>query len=249
MRKKDVVCVLLVLMGAVIFVISALKIETYMYESAVSDNGNRTAANMHYKKSTTSYIDRTENTILPEDEMDIEAMKLVNPDTVGFLKVQDKELPVVQSDKNEKYMKTGWDGKKTSCGTVFMDSYCDVNGKNLVLYGHHMKSGKMFGSLDKYLSKAYRDENPTFKWITDEYVDTYTVVAVVKGKASDIEQLLDMDLKSDVDSLSEKAKSTNTLYDALHTGKSYMSLVTCEYTMKNGRLVVIGERTGHVERK
>ena len=57
-----------------------------------------------------------------------------------------------------------------------------------------------------------------------------------------------MDLKRDMEELSEKAKKTNTLYGDFHTGKDYMSLVTCEYTMKNGRLIVIGERTSRLKR-
>lgn len=99
------------------------------------------------------------------------------------------------------------------------------------------------------MTKAYRDENPTFKWITEDYVDTYTVIAAIRMKASDVSDILDMDLKSDIEKISEKAEETDTLYGDLHTGKSYMSLITCEYTEKNGRLVVIGERTERLERK
>lgn len=248
MIKQKILSILLVAFGCVALTMSSIKIKAYLKDNVVSDNGNEMAASM--RCDIPEAIDNTTNEKIDiEDEMDIRAMQEINPDTVGFLKVQDKELPVVKSENNKKYMKTGWDGKRTSCGTIFMDNYCGLDGKNIILYGHHMKSGKMFGTLNKYLSKEYRDENPTFKWITEDYVDTYTIVAVIKSNASDIEGLLDMDLKSDIDSLTEKAKSTNTLYEELHSGKSYMSLVTCEYTVKSGRLIVIGERVKHLVRK
>lgn len=245
MRRQVAVSIFTAIVGISIFALSVFIIFQYECGIAVSDKANEIASSM---KITPNIIDNTgKETILPEDEMDIKAMQEVNPDTIGFLKIQDKELPVVASEDG-KYMKTGWDGKRTACGTVFMDDYCDLNGKNIILYGHHIKNGRMFGDLNKYLSKEYRDENPTFKWITKDYVDTYTVVAVIKSKVTDIENILDIDLKSDIDALSEKAKRTNTLYEELHSGKSYMSLVTCEYTEKNGRLIVIGERTKHLER-
>lgn len=235
------------LFGTALFLIAAVSIFSYIRDEKISDDGNSLAASMISHEVTINDLTKEPDEILPEDEMDITAMQEINPDTVGYLKVQDKEFPVVKADDN-KYMKTGWDGKRTSYGCIFMDGYCNLEGKNIILYGHHMKSGKMFGSLDKYLSKAYRDENPTFKWITKDYVDTYTIIAVIKTKATDIASLLDMDLKRDMEELSEKAKKTNTLYGDFHTGKDYMSLVTCEYTMKNGRLIVIGERTSRLKR-
>lgn len=233
--------------GTALFLIAATSIFSYIRDGKISDDGNNRAASMINHEVTMTDLTNKQCAILPEDEMDIAAMQEVNPDTVGYLKIQNKEFPVVKA-ADSKYMKTGWDGKKTAYGCIFMDGYCDLNGKNIILYGHHMKNGKMFGSLDKYLSKEYRNENPTFKWITKDYVDTYTVIALIKTKATDIADILDMDLKSDMEKLSEKAKKTNTLYGEFHTGKSYMSLVTCEYTMKNGRLVVIGERVNHVKR-
>lgn len=245
--KRKILSGCCLLFGTTLFLIAAVSIYSYIRDGKISDDGNNRAASMINREVTINDLTRKPNEILPEDEMDIIAMQEVNPDTVGYLKVQGKEFPIVKAVDN-KYMKTGWDGKKTGYGCIFMDGYCDLTGKNIILYGHHMKNGKMFGSLDKYLSKEYRDENPTFKWITEDYVDIYTVTAVIRTKVTDIADILDMDLKSDMEELSEKAKKTNTLYGEFHTGKSYMSLVTCEYTMKNGRLVVIGERTSHIER-
>ena len=247
-RFKNIVSGCCLILGVVIFIVAVVSIGSYVHDERTADEGNELAASMIYKKVNIYDRTATKSEILPEDEMDISAMRSVNPDTVGYLKVQGKEFPVVKAVDN-KYLKTGWDGKKTCYGCIFMDGYCDLSGKNIVLYGHHMKNGKMFGTLGKYITKAYRDENPKFKWITEDYVDTYTVAAVIKAKASDISDILDMDLKSDIEKLSEKAKKTDTLYRELHTGKSYMSLVTCEYTKKNGRLIIIGERTEHLKRK
>lgn len=245
MRKKHFTIITVI--GILMIAASVGSTAFYIKDVVITDAANEFAASLTYKPNIYDLTDQSE--ISPEDEMDIQAMKAINPDTIGFLKVQDKELPVVQSSEDGKYMKRSWDGKKSGGGTIFMDNYCGLDGKNIILYGHHMKSGRMFGTLGEYLSADYRNENPYFKWITEDYVDTYEVSAVIKTSAEDAVKLLDMDLKSDLDELSEKAKESNTLYNELHTGKSYMSLVTCEYTKKDGRLIVIGERIKHIKRK
>lgn len=245
MRKK--IFIIITILGIVILLASAGYTVSYVRDTVITDTANEFAATLTCKPNIYDLTDKSG--IFPEDEMDIKAMQEINPDTVGFLKVQDKELPVVCSNEDGKYMKRSWDGKRSGGGTIFMDNYCGLDGKNLILYGHHMKSGRMFGTLGKYLSKDYHNENPYFKWITEDYVDTYEVAAVIKISAEDVTKLLDMDLKSDLDELSEKAKTTGSLYKELLAGKSYMSLVTCEYTHSNGRLIVIGERMKHLERQ
>ncbi len=243
-KKLSVCCIFF---GATLFLAAAASIFFYIRDEKISDNGNNRAAAMISHNVTINDLTKTSDSILPEDEMDIAAMQEVNPDTIGYLKIQGMGFPVVKGNGN-KYIKTGWDGKKTVYGCIFMDEYCEPNDDGIILYGHHMKNGKMFGSLDRYLSKEYRDENQTLKWITKEYVDTYNVIAVIKSQATDIADLIDMDLKSDIESLSEKAKRTNTLYGELYAGKSYMCLITCEYSQKDGRLLVIGERVSHIKR-
>ena len=187
-----------------------------------------------------------DESIAEDDLMDIVAMQDINSDVIGYLKVQGQGFPVVSSENPEKYLKTGWDNVRTACGSIFKDPAS--SDKNMVLYGHHMKNGSMFGSLQQYLDETYRAEHETFTWITADYVDSYSVKAVIRTKADFSGGVLDMDTKQDFDELGKQASETGVLYEPLHTGKTYMTLVTCEYTRKNGRLLVIGERTEHAKR-
>ena len=73
--------------------------------------------------------------------------------------------------------------------------------------------------------------------------DNYTVLGLI-GDTTHI----DMDLVDDIEKLNKEAEKNGKLYSMLHTGRTYMTCVTCEYTNKNGRLLVIGERIRHMKR-
>ena len=220
----------------------------YVSEMRKSDEANRLAS--EYVIPKTIFLEQTvkEADIDINDLKDFEALKNINPDTVGFLNFQERELPVVGNEDPKKYLKTGWDGTRTSCGTIFTDPATNESSKNMILYGHNMKSGKMFGMLDSYLDKEYTAAHKTFRYINENYIDTYKVAAVIRMNAEDADSLIDMDLKSDFEKLEESADETGALYQKLHTGCTYMTLATCEYSKRNGRLLVIGERISHIRR-
>lgn len=237
----------MIISGAILISVSLLECAHYIRDAETSDKGNKIAAS--FVAPSPEYIDHTEKeTIDPADLMDLRAMREVNKDTVGYLKIQDKELPVVRTEDPSKYLKTGWDGKRTACGTIFMDPGTNEESKNRILYGHHMKNGRMFGTLGQYLQSDYEKEHETFRYIDDTYVDTYKVSAVIRISVKDMSGIIDMDLIDDIAKLNEEAEKSGKLYSMLHTGRTYMTCVTCEYTNKNGRLLVIGERIRHLKR-
>ena len=237
-------CRALLIVGAAMFLISAKSIHEYKNDARISDDANAQAIAIAARSANKPVAPKE---ILQEDDLDIAAMQQVNPDTRGILKLQGQALPVVCSDNNARYLATSWNGEKTSCGAIFMDEASDE--KNIILYGHHMRNGKMFGELEEYLSKEYKNEHPSFKWITDEAVDTYQVVAVIRADASELKERLSLNLENDYEALSAKASDTGMLYEALTMDNSYMSLITCEYSGKDGRLALIGKRTESLERK
>lgn len=245
----------LIIGGLLFILIPGYLVGTYLEDAYISEKGNELAAEFVVKSN--AYVEKEgssegeeekENPIDPNDLMDINAMKEVNPDTYGYLKFQDKELPVVKSEDTKKYLKYGWDGAKTSNGTIFVDPACDEDSKNIVIYGHHMKSGRMFGELNKYLNEDYRNEYPTFKWITESFIDNYEIIAIIETKAAELNSVLDMDSDDDLTALSEKVKKSGKLYGEFLPDQTYMTLATCEYHYKNGRLFVIGRQISHRER-
>ena len=65
-----------------------------------------------------------------------------------------------------------------------MDPRTDLvqRSTNIIIYGHNMKSGAMFGSLKKYLDEDYWREHAQIRFDTMYEKGTYEVFAVCLAK-------------------------------------------------------------------
>ena len=85
----------------------------------------------------------------------------INPDVIGWIIAgSEVSTPVVYRD-NAYYMDHDFYGKKSAEGTVFADEL-DTDWENdpyLILYGHNMKNGSMFGNMDHYMQLDYFKAN------------------------------------------------------------------------------------------
>ena len=100
---------------------------------------------------------------------------------IGWIHFDDIDEPVVQKD-NTFFLNHDALGKKNSNGAIFMDSeiYLSTRPYTLILYGHNMKSGNMFGKLKKYKESAYffRNRIITFDSLYEE--GQYAVFSVME---------------------------------------------------------------------
>ena len=108
------------------------------------------------------------STMLPE----YEALYEQNNDFAGWLRIEDTviDYPVMQHLEDENYYLTrGFDKKENKNGCLILDNdsnpgvgtakdqYADGSkpSTNLIIHGHTMKSGQMFGKLSLYEDKEY----------------------------------------------------------------------------------------------
>jgi len=77
---------------------------------------------------------------------------------------------VTQTDNNKFYLSHGYRQEKSRQGTIFLDYRCDTKLSELsghyILYGHHMKSGAMFGNLMEYKDEDFFRENRIVRFDT-----------------------------------------------------------------------------------
>ncbi|MCM1106720.1 MAG: class B sortase [Blautia sp.] len=178
------------------------------------------------------------------------------PDVVGWLTVEGTgiDYPVMQDiSGQEYYLKHSFEGKEDSKGSLFIDAESGVSplDRNLVIYGHNVSDGSQFGNLDYYLDPDFYKAHSTFTFDTIYETGVYQIVAVVKTRVrqggesgfryywmrgyqnrGEFQELLDF--------ISEES-----VYDTgehLSYGDSTVMLSTCEYTVDNGRLVIIAKR-------
>ena len=86
------------------------------------------------------------------------SLKKANPDTYGWIKVEGTNIdyPVVKRGDNEYYLDHAYTGEYLPVGAIFADfrtSDTFSENLNLVIYGHNVNTGSMFGSLKEFLNK------------------------------------------------------------------------------------------------
>ena len=99
---------------------------------------------------------------------------------IGWITMDDLDEPVVLKD-NEFFLNHDAKGKRNSNGAIFMDEGTRLLTRpyTIMLYGHNMKSGMMFGNLRKYTDLTYCRKHRTFRFDTLYEEGQYEIFAVV----------------------------------------------------------------------
>lgn len=189
--------------------------------------------------------------ILPE----YEALYAENSDTIGWLKIDGTGIDnvVMQApDEIDKYLHTDFYGNYSYRGCLFVDEQCDVlRSDNIIVYGHNMSDGSMFGSLLYYTSEDFYSGHKYISFDTVYEKQTYEVVGAVKTEilpeGSDSFKYYEYKGQGDDKSLSEYKKflSENSLYETdaeLESGDKILTLSTCAYHTDEGRFIVVAKR-------
>lgn len=174
-----------------------------------------------------------------------------NNDLTGWIQIDDTKIdyPIMQSPADaDFYLKHDFNKEKSSYGSIYLDAGCSIEySKNLILYGHHMKDGSMFAKINDYQYEDFYLGHPIIQFDTLGSLNDYQIIGAFKIPSSDInklEQVLLMDTKEDFFSVKEYFES-HKYYD---TGipysyeDNYLTLMTCEYTNKNGRFFVLAKQ-------
>lgn len=213
---------------------------------AGAQSSNTKEVKIHYTDDTVDIPD-----ILPEYSL----IHQKNQRLIGWVKIDDTiiDYPVMQTVNNEYYLDHNFNQEEDRNGCIFMDYQCDVikGCDNIILYGHHMKSGKMFGTLNKYSKESYYEEHPTIQFDTIYEKGTYQVMYVFRSKVYSEEDVT-FKYYQFINAASEKEfrsamneMAALSLYDTGVTasyGDKLLTLSTCDYQEKAGRFVVVAKK-------
>ena len=176
-----------------------------------------------------------------------------NTDFVGYLRAAGSELdtPVVQGEDDNEYVETNFYGEYTKYACPFVTSINNIENldTNTVIFGHHMRDGSIFGTLDQYRSLDGYKKAPVISFDTIYKDYDFKVIATM---------ITNIDPKDDNDyvftyywtNLNNERNFTTylnqlsqrSLYDTgvdvLPTDK-LLTLSTCCKDFENARLVVV----------
>ena len=196
------------------------------------------------------------------DDLEVDAGILAlheeNPDCIGWLTIDGTRIdyPVMYrpGDKNY-YLHRDFNGEYSANGCLFLAEECvPGNSDNLIIYGHHMNSGKMFANLEKYKDEDFYKEHPLIQFRTIWGNEEYEVLAafttpVYTGNDFNYYNFIKAQKGEDYEYFIREIKRKG-IYETQITacyGEKLLTLSTCEYSQKNGRMVVVAkkvERTG-----
>lgn len=199
-------------------------------------------------------------------EIELEPERIVNPykdcylantDMVAWIQIPETEVdyPVMWTPRDEEYyLLKDFDGSynKNGCLILDTDSCVDPLTTNLIIHGHNMKSGAMFGSLMRYEKEAYYKEHPSVILYTQECKRNYEIIAVfysqVYKKTDNVfkfYQFFEARSEEEFRDFYDNIKKLS-LYDTGVTaeyGDHFLTLSTCSYQVEQGRFVVVAKET------
>ena len=116
-------------------------------------------------------------------------LRKINKDIAGWLTIDDfLDLPVVQRD-NTYYLTHDYYGNASPSGTLFLDENYSFTppSENLLIHGHNMRDGSMFGRLYKYADRAFYTNHWIIRFESLYEESDYAVFAAlsVSGNSSD----------------------------------------------------------------
>lgn len=90
------------------------------------------------------------------------------------------DYPVMMSRDNKDYLHSSFYKEKLYAGTLFIDALSSKreNQDNLIIYGHNMKDGSMFGTLKKWRDGKYFNEHKFIEIYTETEKRVYLIFAV-----------------------------------------------------------------------
>lgn len=172
-----------------------------------------------------------------------------NPHVVGWLEMDpDIALPVVQWD-NSFYMDHDFDGNESVAGTLFVDSRNTLwpQDDHILIYGHNMKDGSMFGSLNNYRNVGFLRATTCIQFNTiygdAQYVPFALFDASMTKDDPNYFKLIRLNFSEEqpFDAFLEDVQS-RSLFDIpvdVNEDDQLLSLVTCSYSMDNGRFIIM----------
>lgn len=177
-----------------------------------------------------------------------------NKDLVGWLSIDGMKIdyPVMQNEDDKYYLHRDFYGNDSKYGCLYVREQADLDaGTNFIIYGHNMKDGSMFGDLDLYVKESFFKEHPTVSFDTLYEERTYEIVAVFRSQIYNVDdevfkyyQFYEADTQEEFEDFYGNIKALS-LYDTgveAEFGDTFLTLSTCAYHVKDGRLVVVAKR-------
>lgn len=196
----------------------------------------------------------TENQVNSNNYYDLKNISKINSDVIGWIKINGTNInyPIMQN--GDYYLHRNIYKNYSSHGTPYLAEYCNLKtSDNLIIYGHHMNDNSMFSNLVNYKNYNYYKNHKyiNFYILKDGQTieNTYEIVIAFKtiaysDKGFKYYNYTNFYDEKEFNLFVEECRNLE-FYNTgaeLKYGEKLITLSTCEYSQKNGRMVVIAKK-------
>lgn len=205
---------------------------------------------------------------IPEMLPQYESLYDINNHLIGWLFIEGTviDYPVMQTPDDENYyLELDFNKQPNKNGSLIMDTDSVVGSgtksrdyqdgtapsTNLIIHGHTMKSGEMFGDLQRYAEEEYGKNHSIIGFDSLYEEREYELISVfysqVFYETDDVfkfYKFFQADTQEEFDDWYGNIKKMS-LYDTgveAQLGDEFITLSCCAYHVEDGRFVVVGKR-------
>lgn len=236
------ICLIIVIVCIIYIVIY------FVGQKRESDKYDKISSEAHVVVQTQQVeTDNTESSM--QIPIDFTTLKQQNPDIYAWINIPgiDVDYPILQSSTDDAYyLNHTVDGTAGLPGSIYTENanLQDFTDFNTVIYGHHMKNGTMFGSLNKFRDEQFMKDNSTVYIYTPNSILTYEIFAAVTYSDDHILNTFDFSQENDrqkyLDSIYSIRDMNSPVRDdvTVDTNSKIITLSTCIGGQPDNRLLV-----------
>lgn len=189
-------------------------------------------------------------------------LKKINKDIIGWIKMSNTKVdyPVLWSKSDTRdyqyYLDHNYKKNWDSFGSIFLDYRCTkgTDCQNVVLHGHHIRDGSMFGDLLKYGGTKgnldFYKKTPVIKFDTPDGEGTYKIISVFKtntlSSQGEFFNYMIGDFQNEKDFMNYvynvRVRSLFNCPVDVNEDDELITLSTCSYEFTNFRTVVVARK-------
>ena len=247
-----------------ILLIVILAISSYFIIKGFAENKKETDIYKDLQEIVTEDNSKEINIVPNEDtenkekdssnKYNLENVANINSDVIGWIKIDGTNIDYPVMQNGDFYLHRNIYKEYSSHGTPYLAEYCNVQySDNLIIYGHHMSDNSMFAELDDYKKNSFYNKHKYLKFYSYYNGQTieknYKIALVFKTVAYSDKgfKYYNYTNFNDIQELNEFIDNCKKLqcYDTgvdINYGDKLITLSTCEYSQKNGRMVIVAKQ-------
>jgi sortase B len=229
------------------FAVDDAKLESLIPASSSPDKDNSRKKKTDLRKNLKLHVN-------------FQALQRTNDDIYAWIYIPDTKVnyPILQHPSDDQYyLNHNIDGGNGYPGCIYSEKYTNkgFSDNATVLYGHNMKNGTMFGSLQNYKNTAYLKQHSHIYIFTPKQTLSYEILLISEYDNCHITQRYDLHKKQGVisflgsitalGSTTDNSDKKEKIRAAIHANNRFLVLSTCTKTGSSRRLLVIAKETWH----